>query len=78
MITWSRILTLVYHIKIYTGRDRSQAWTASSKSGYPVSCIWYWPIIYLEAEKFMFAVQISIQGVGVGGQKWRFVPAFEE
>lgn len=51
----TRILTLAYRIKIYTDRDRAQAWTADSRSNYPVSCIWHWPIIYFDAEIFIFA-----------------------
>ena len=34
-----RILTLAYPVKIYTSRERTQAWTADSRPKYPVSCI---------------------------------------
>ena len=69
---WSGILILADHVKIYTGRDRTQAWTANSNPNYPVSCVWYWPVVYPDAEKFVFIVQISIKDVGGPGQNWTF------
>jgi hypothetical protein len=66
---------LTDHVKIYTGPDRTQAWTANGNR--PVSCVWYWPIVYSDTEIFVFAVQISIKDEGAPGQTWKFVPVLK-